>query len=303
MDYASDCYLCPGNVRVSGEKNAAYSSVYVFDNDHPAFSAEAPTPKHDPSGLYRSEKASGTTRVMCYSPHHEQSLAELSEDHFIDVFNVWAEQTEELLQREDVTQVLIFENKGEVIGVSNPHPHCQLYGASFEFKNLELERLAMEAHLRETGSHPMREILAAEQETDSRLVAGDDQTLSFLPYFSRFPFETYICPLEQHNYLFQCSREEMASFARVTRETLIRFDNLWQKPFPYMLVLHQAPKAYEGFYHTHIQVHPLVRQPSLQKYLAGVESGGGHFLNDVDPDGAAAQLRSLSGVHYRHQGG
>lgn len=218
---------------------------------------------------------------------------------YAELLKVWCEQTQELMQRPDVEQVLIFENKGEVIGVSNPHPHGQIYAASFEFKNLEIERMAMEAHHEQTGRHLMNDIIASEKETNSRVIAENSSALSFLPYFSRFPFETFICPKEGHNYLHELHGEDLVGFGEVLRETLIRFDNLWQKPFPYMLVLHQAPKGYQGNYHAHVQIHPLMRQANLQKFLAGVESGGGHFLNDVDPDGAAAQLRGLSHVHYR----
>ena len=235
---------------------------------------------------------------MCYSPNHSRSFAELDVQTFFEVFTTWADQTAELLKRPDVNQVLIFENKGEVIGVSNPHPHCQIYAASFEFKNLELERLAMEKHFANTSRELMADIIAAEREQGSRAIADTDNTLSFLPYFSRFPFEAFICPKQSYNYLHELPQSELEDMAAVTRDLLVRFDNLWCKPFPYMLVLHQAPKNYTGRYHTHIQIHPLMRQPNLQKFLAGAESGGGHFLNDVDPDGAAIQLRALSDTHY-----
>lgn len=300
VEYDEHCYLCPGNTRVSGQSNAAYGDVYVFDNDHPAFSPDAPTNLAPAPGIYRNAPASGTTRVMCYSPHHTRSLAECSLDVFETVIDTWAEQSQELLQRHDIEQVLIFENKGEVIGVSNPHPHCQIYAAAFEFPNLAIERLAMERYLADTGKQLMAEIIRSETETASRIVADLDQAISFLPYFSRFPFETFVCPKAPHNYLYELSTPERRDLAVALRETLVRFDNLWRQPFPYMLVLHQAAKGYSGRYHTHIQIHPLMRQANLQKFLAGVETGGGHFLNDVDPDGAAAQLRALPSEHYRN---
>lgn len=283
---------------MSGRQNEPYEGIFVFTNDHPAFSPDAPVELEPAPGIYQNARATGTTRVMCYSPHHSTSLAELPLSSHEQVLVTWAEQTRELLTQSNIEQVLIFENKGEVIGVSNPHPHCQIYAASFEFKNLELERLAMEAHLKETGRHLMADIIASETETNSRLVARNDAALSFLPYFSRFPFETFIVPTQSHNYLYELSNSELKSLAKVMQETLVRFDNLWRKPFPYMLVLHQAPRNYQGQYHCHIQIHPLMRQANLQKFLAGVETGGGHFLNDVDPDGAAAQLRALPDKHF-----
>ncbi|MFT7242909.1 MAG: UDPglucose--hexose-1-phosphate uridylyltransferase [Candidatus Azotimanducaceae bacterium] len=298
QSFDADCYLCPGNTRVSGKQNDAYEGLFVFDNDHPSFSDAAPRDLENPPGIYRNATATGITRVMCYSSNHAESLAELDQARLEAVLDCWAEETQSLMQRSDVAQVLVFENKGEVIGVSNPHPHCQLYAAGFEFKNLELERLAMEAHFKETGRHLMSDVISSEQETGSRVIFENDAAIAFLPYFSRFPFESFVCPTTRHAWLFELSQTERQALATALRQTLVRYDNLWQTPFPYMLVLHQAPADAGELYYFHIQIHPLMRQPTLQKFLAGVESGGGHFLNDVDPDQAAGQLRDVSDQHY-----
>jgi len=292
------CYLCPGNTRVSGKQNEAYEGLFVFDNDHPSFSDAAPRDLEPPPGIYRNATATGTTRVMCYSPNHTESLAELDQARIEAVLDCWAEETQTLMRRSDVEQVLVFENKGEVIGVSNPHPHCQIYAAGFEFKNLELERFAMEAHYNQTGRHLMSDVISSEKDTGSRIIFENDKAIAFLPYFSRFPFESFICPIQRHAWLFELSQTERQALASALLQTLVRYDNLWQRPFPYMLVLHQAPAGAGELYHFHIQIHPLMRQPNLQKFLAGVESGGGHFLNDVDPDQAAGQLRDVSDQHY-----
>ncbi|MFT7090841.1 MAG: UDPglucose--hexose-1-phosphate uridylyltransferase [Candidatus Azotimanducaceae bacterium] len=272
--------------------------MFVFDNDHPSFSDDAPRNLEVPPGIYRNAAAMGITRVMCYSPNHTESLAELDQTHIEAVLDCWADETHALMGRSDVAQVLVFENKGEVIGVSNPHPHCQIYAAGFEFKNLELERLAMEAHYKETGRHLMSDVISSEKETGSRVIFENDNAIAFMPYFSRFPFESFVCPIKRRAYLFELSQTERQALASALRQTLVRYDNLWERPFPYMLVLHQAPAGAGDLYHFHIQIHPLMRQPTLQKYLAGVESGGGHFLNDVDPDQAARQLRAVSDLHY-----
>tara|TARA_R110002072_G_scaffold3830_4_gene27284 strand:+ start:34101 stop:35159 length:1059 start_codon:yes stop_codon:yes gene_type:complete len=298
QSFDSNCYLCPGNVRVSGERNANYDGLFVFNNDHPSFSDQAPRDLATAPGIYRNAPATGTTQVMCYSPDHSQSLAQLDRSAFEAVIDRWADETQLLMQRSDVHQVLIFENKGAVIGVSNPHPHCQLYGASFEFKNLELERIAMESHLKATGRGLMADIISSERESNSRVIVENTGALAFLPYFSRFPYEAFVCPREQKAWLFELSSSARKDLAMALRDTLVRFDNLWNMPFPYMLVLHQGPVGDGEVYHCHIQIHPLMRQPTLQKFLAGVESGGGHFLNDVDPDQAAQQLRNTSNIHY-----
>lgn len=297
-DYDPGCYLCPGNSRVSGANNGDYTGLFVFDNDHPSFSENAPSDLSEAHGIYQNAPATGTTKVMCYSPKHNLSLAELSVSDTEAVLNEWADQSEALLQRSDISQVLVFENKGEVIGVSNPHPHCQIYAASFEFKNLELERLCQQNYFKEHNAHLFEEIIRSEQLAESRIVHENDQAIGFLPYFSRFPYESYVCPKNRYAWLHLMPETERAELADCLNQMLVRYDNLWQTTFPYMLVLHQAPAEIADNFHFHIQIHPLMRQPKLQKFLAGVESGGGHFLNDVDPDQAAQQLRAVPGVHY-----
>jgi UDPglucose--hexose-1-phosphate uridylyltransferase len=292
------CYLCPGNKRVSGAVNEAYDQLFVFDNDHPSFSADAPAELERPAGIYKNAPATGTTRVMCYSPDHSRTLAELDQATFELLVDRWASESEQLLTRTDVEQVLIFENKGAVIGVSNPHPHCQIYAASFEFKNLEMERVAKEQYFAKHQSHLMSDIIESEQEAGTRIIFENDNAIAFMPYFSRFPYESYICPKTRHGWLAELSSAERSDLAVALKQMLVRYDNLWRLSFPYMLVLHQASAKAGELYHFHIQIHPLMRQPTLQKYLAGAESGGGHFLNDVDPDQAAAQLCSVPDQHY-----
>ncbi len=297
-----DCYLCPGNKRVSGARNDNYKALYVFDNDHPSYSLTAPQELNPAPGIYRNAPATGITRVGCYSPNHNLSLAELSVSEIAALLDCWADQTEELALLPEVDHVLIFENKGEVIGVSNPHPHCQIYGAGYVFKNIEIELQSQQQYFEETGKPLFADIIASELQTGERVIAEAETALAFLPYFSRFPYEAFVAPRQAVQFLHQLSIEQRQDLAVVLQATLARFDNLWQKPFPYMLVLHQAPcdGAVYSQHHFHIQIHPLMRQANLQKYLAGVESGGGNFLNDVEPEAAASQLRALPTKHYLH---
>src|SRR5205823_4746854 len=194
--------------------------------------------------------------------------------------------------------VLVFENKGEVVGVSNPHPHCQIYATNFVFKTIEVEAAAQAAHLAEQGRPLFQDILAAEQADGRRLLVRRDQALSFIPYFARYPYETFVAPRATHPSLAHLSAAELVDFAAVLRETLIRFDNLWRMAFPYVMVLHQAPtdgSPHPGF-HFHIQIHPPLRKPGLLKYLAGPEIGGGNFLNDAAPEDTAAELQAVASV-------
>ena len=297
------CYLCPGNARVSGQVNPAYTGVYAFDNDHPCVGPGAPEP--EPSrGILQARRADGLSRVVCFTPRHDLTLAELSLAEVEALLEAWAREYRDLGARPEVTHVHVFENKGDVVGVSNPHPHCQVYATNFTFRTIEVEADASRAHHARTGRALLADVMDAEASDARRLVVPGDSAMSFVPYFARYPYETYIAPRAPHASLADVPDAERVAFARVLHETLVRMDNLWRMSFPYVLVLHQAPTdgaVYPGF-HFHVQVHPPLRKPGLLKYLAGPEVGGGNFLNDTAPEEKAAELRAVSAVHYRHAG-
>ena len=298
--YVPDCYLCPGNARSSGLRNEPYRGVFVFDNDHPCVGPGAPATLAAPRGIYRNRPASGSARVVCFTPRHDLALARLPEADVLDLLAVLQAQYTELGARDDVRHVLVFENRGEVTGTSNPHPHCQIYATNFVFKTIELEAEAQAAHLAEHGRPLFQDILAAEDADGRRLMVRRETALSFIPYFARYPYETFVAPRATHPSLAALTLSELADFAAVLRETLIRLDNLWRTPFPYVMVLHQAPTdggSYPGF-HFHIQIHPPLRKPGLLKYLAGPEIGGGNFLNDAAPEEKAAELQAVASEHY-----
>jgi len=296
--YVPDCYLCPGNARSSGQRNAPYRGVYVFDNDHPCVGSGAPPAPAPPRAeVYRASPATGRSRVVCYTPRHDLTLAQLPHDEVLGLLQALQAQYRELGAEKGVRHVLVFENKGEVVGVSNPHPHCQIYATNFVFKTIEQEAEAQH------DSPLFRQIIQAEEDDGRRILVRRGQALAFIPYFARYPYETYVAPRETHASLAGLSAAELSDFAAVLRETLIRLDNLWRMSFPYVMVLHQAPtdREYPGF-HFHIEIHPPLRKPGLLKYLAGPEIGGGNFLNDTSPEDKAAELQSVSDVHYKEGG-
>jgi UDPglucose--hexose-1-phosphate uridylyltransferase len=301
--YVPDCYLCPGNLRVSGERNPDYRSTYVFDNDHPSVGPLAPEELAPAPGIYRNRPARGIARVVCYSPRHDLTLAELEPAEVDGLLAIWQEQYRDLASHPDIAHVLVFENKGEVVGVSNPHPHCQIYATNFVFKTIETEVRAGERHLAETGRVLFQDILAAERQDGRRIIVENDNAVAFLPFFARYAYEVFVAPKATHPSLAALSDAERRDFAAVLQQVLIRFDNLWQMPFPYVMPLHQAPtdgRAYPGF-HFHIEFHPPLRKPNLLKYLAGPEIGGGNFLSDTSPDDKAAELRAVPSVHYKRR--
>jgi UDPglucose--hexose-1-phosphate uridylyltransferase len=303
--YVADCYLCPGNARVSGARNPAYDRTFVFDNDHPSVGPLAPSDLERPIGIYRNRPATGIARVVCYSPRHDLTLAELTPGDVDELLEVWQEQYRDLGSRPGIAHVLVFENKGAVVGVSNPHPHCQIYATNFVFKTIETEAAAGERHRLETGRVLFQDILEAERADGRRIIAENDAAIAFLPYFARYAYEVYVAPKATHPSLAALSPAERRDLAAVLHEVAVRYDNLWTMPFPYVMALHQAPTSsgpYDGF-HFHIELHPPLRKPSLLKYLAGPEIGGGNFLSDTSPEDKAAELRSVSNVHYRRRGG
>ncbi len=299
--YDPGCYLCPGNARVSGRTNPKYTGTYVFDNDHPCVGPDAPRVLVPPPGPYRVVPATGLARVVCYSPRHDVTLAELPVDGVDALLATWQDQMRELAGRPEVAHVLVFENKGEAVGVSNPHPHCQIYATNFAFKFIETEARTGERHLAETGRVLFQDILSAERQDGRRILLEQGSAIAFVPYFARYAYEVFVAPTRTHATLASLSDQERADLAAVLRDVVIRFDNLWKMPFPYVMALHQAPTdgpAYAGF-HFHIEFHPPLRKPNLLKYLAGPEIGGGNFLSDTAPEAKADELKAAGGPHYR----
>lgn len=298
--YLPDCYLCPGNTRVSGAQNPAYTGVYVFDNDHPCVGPDAPG-FEEPPPPYRARRAAGLARVICYSPRHDLTVAEMAEADIAQIAGAWQQQTRDLGARPEVRQVLIFENKGEVVGVSNPHPHGQVYATNFTWKTFDTELEAQRRYRAESGRALWADIIAAEERDGRRVLYADEHTIAFVPYFARYAYEVYVAPRRSVPHVAGLSDAEVESLARALKDVTVRFDNLWRQSFPYVMPLHQAPTDGGDYadFHFFIGFLPPLRRPNTLKYLAGPEIGGGNFLSDTSPEDKAAELRAVSAVHYR----
>jgi UDPglucose--hexose-1-phosphate uridylyltransferase len=291
--YDPDCYLCPENRRSGGEVNPDYTGVYTFTNDHPPVGPEAPE-AHCDDGLYRISPARGLSRVVCYSPRHDLALAELSVGQVIELVEAWRGEYEMLGARPEVNHVLIFENKGREVGVSNPHPHCQIYATNFIFSLVEREEEAAREHRHATGRCLFCDVMEAERRDGRRLIAENDGALAFVPHFARYAYEVYVMPRPHRRSLADLTAAEVRDLAVALRTVLIKYDNLFEMPFPYLLAIHQAPtdgRAHDD-YHLHLELQPPLRQPGLLKFLAGPELGG---------EAKAAELRTASEVHYKRR--
>jgi UDPglucose--hexose-1-phosphate uridylyltransferase len=239
---------------------------------------------------------------VCYSPKHNLSLAELEHREIENLIAAWQLQYTDLGHRDDINHVLMFENKGDTVGVSNPHPHGQIYATNFIFKTIETESRAGLRHLNETGRVLFSDIITAEQQDGRRIIFENETAIAFIPYFARYAYEVYVAPKRTHPGVSDLSDAEVTDFARALKAVLVKYDNLWQMPFPYVMPLHQAPTDgadYSGF-HFHIEFHPPLRKPNLLKYLAGPEIGGGNFLSDTSPEEKAGELRAQPDTHYKY---
>jgi UDPglucose--hexose-1-phosphate uridylyltransferase len=199
-----------------------------------------------------------------------------------------------------VRQVLIFENKGEVVGVSNPHPHAQVYATNFTWKTFDTELDAQRRYAAAHGGALFDDIIAAERADGRRLLYEDEHVIAFVPYFARYAYEAYVAPRRRVPHVTALSDAEVEALARALKDVTVRYDNLWRQSFPYVMPVHQAPTDggdYRDF-HCFVGFLPPLRRPNTLKYLAGPEIGGGNFLSDTSPEATAAELRALSAVHY-----
>lgn len=302
--YDPACYLCPGNQRIHGEKNPAYSGVYIFDNDHPVVGFHAPeisaTKAITGQGLYRKERALGIARVVCYNPRHNVTLAEMEIAQIAQVFASWRSQMQEFMANPSIKYALVFENKGELCGVSNPHPHCQIYATDFIFKHTEQQLQASSEYFHQTGRHLFRQIIENELTDGVRVVAENAGAVAFIPFFARYAYEMMIFPKKQHASFITMSDTELYDLAAVFREVIRRYNLNFQMNFPYVMSVQQAPVdgANYPLYHLHLSILPPLRQPGLVKYLAGPEIGGGNFMADTMPEEKAAELQKVDLASY-----
>jgi UDPglucose--hexose-1-phosphate uridylyltransferase len=270
--------------------NPDYRGVYVFTNDLPVFSPDAPVPSPG-DDLYRTRQAVGTAEVICYHHDPARSLADLTDDEVAAVCHAWQERTRALQSMTGVAHVLIFENRGAVVGTSNPHPHCQIYAGSMVYATMAREVEVAASHRRETGRSLLADVVKREL-NGPRVIAEGEHFFGCVPWFALYSYEVHILPRRPVSSLLDLDAAQLRSLALVLREVVQRYDALWGFRLPYVLAVHQAPVGEHRDYPFHIELHPPLRAPGLMKYLAGPEVGGGSMTNESDPDEKAAQLRA-----------
>jgi len=290
------CPLCP--TRPGSEPTEVPDSDYeivVFENKFPSMRAIPPTPAVTSSKLYKVKPAQGLCEVVLYTPHHDGSLADLSVEEINRLVYVWTDRYEELGKLDFIEYVFIFENKGEVIGVTIPHPHGQIYAFPFIPPKIQREIESSERHLKNTGECLFCDVLSEELGDGRRIVAENAHFVAFVPFFAHYPYEVHIYARQHKASLTDLRYDEKLDLAKLLKTILTKYDRLWGFSLPYVMVMHQKPtdgKPYHG-YHFHIEFYPPNRTKEKLKYLAGTEVGAYTFVNDTLPEEKAAELRKV----------
>lgn len=288
-----DCYLCPGVTRASGEKNPDYKGVWAFDNDYACFSPKAPLVQSDsPCEVVADNR--GRCRVLCWSEFHNATLSQLSPESMREVVNLWSNEYTTLSQEEDIQYVLIFENKGKEVGVSNLHPHGQIYGTGYLPGRISRMRQAMKEWHNKNKKTVLSSLL--ENPTWGELTVDENQYFSqIVPWAARFPYETWILPKRPVAHIAAMTEEEREALSEIFQRAVIRYDNLFQRDCPNITLHFNAPTdgGEQKSWHYFCCFQPPLRDTEKLKYLAGFESGGGDIVNPVAPERAAQQLKAV----------
>lgn len=297
--YDPQCYLCPGNTRANDAQNPPYENTFVFTNDFAALLPDVPPAPESDSELFRLMDVQGTCRVICFSPRHDLTLPEMEVEDIRRVVDVWAEQTTDLAR--NYRWVQIFENKGQMLGASNPHPHGQIWAGSWlpneAVKENENQLLYYEEH-----QQPLLVDYATQESASGvRTIVENEDWIAVVPYWAMWPFEMLLVPRRHVLRLPDLTDAERDSLASVLKRLLTRYDNLFKISFPYSMGWHQAPNDNQKHEHWQLHAHfypPLLRSATVRKFMVGYEMLA-EAQRDLTPEQAAARLKELSETHYK----
>jgi len=312
--YDPKCYLCPGNERAGGAKNPQYEHTFMFTNDFAALLPDTPIPtavrEHS---LFRTQAVRGTSRVMCFSPRHDLTLPEMELSDIRQVVDTWAGQVTELSQEYQWVQV--FENKGAVMGSSNPHPHGQIWAQDTLPNQPTKEDLNQRSYFEQTGKPLLLAYIDMEMRMGERIVVENDMWLAVVPYWATWPFEILLLPKRHVRHLPDLDGDERDALAAILKRLLNRYDNLFETSFPYSMGWHGAPSensplstqhaADHTGIATHWQLHahfypPLLRSATVKKFMVGYEMMA-EAQRDITAEQAAERMRALQDLHYKHR--
>jgi len=299
VQYDPQCYMCPGNLRASGERTPKYEHVFVFNNDYPALLADTPQIDYKQGELLVARGEPGICRVMCFSPRHDLTIARMEVKDVQLVVDAWVEEYQKLSANPLINYVQIFENRGAMMGCSNPHPHCQFWSTASLPTYPKAEQEAFQDYAQAHQSCLLCDYLKLEIDLKERIVCENNGFMAVVPFWATWPFETLILSKRHISDMGALGTTERLDLADILKRITVRYDNLFQTSFPYSMGFHQRPgdSAHpEWHFHAHFYP-PLLRSATVRKFIVGYELLAA-AQRDITPESAAERLRNLSEIHF-----
>lgn len=300
-EYDSKCYLCPGNERAGGKVNPTYSGTYSFTNDFSALLSDTPKGVYNDTSLFKAESVNGKCKVICFSPRHDLTIPQMEVRTIKGVVDVWQKEYNELGMKPDVNYIQIFENKGSIMGCSNPHPHGQIWSSSSIPSEIQKEIINQQNYFEQNGRTLLSDYLEAELKKGERLLCQNKYFVALIPFWAVWPFEAMIISHKAHQNISTLDDEEKMALADIYKQLTIMYDNLFEVSFAYSAGIHQSPTDDKNHPHWHLHLHfypPLLRSAAVKKFMVGYEMLA-EAQRDITPEQSAFRLRELSKIHYK----
>lgn len=295
------CYLCPGNERAGGFRNPDYKETFVFVNDFSSLLADAPAGEYKDGDLFLAKSERGICKVICFSPSHNLTIPEMEVSDIRKVVDLWVSEFKEIAANDFINYVQIFENKGAIMGCSNPHPHGQIWSESEVPVEPAKESIKQLEYYKKHGRTLLSDYLARELEVQQRIVVENNSFVALVPFWATWPFEAMIVSRRPIQNITQLNDNEKTDFADIYKRLTVKYDNLFEVSFPYSAGIHQAPTDGKDHLEWHVHMHfypPLLRSATVKKFMVGYEMLG-NPQRDITAEQAAQRLRELPDVHYK----
>lgn len=299
--YDNACYLCPTNQRADGSTNPNYKDSFVFVNDFSALLSDTPSGEYNENNLLKAESEKGLCKVIAFSPRHDLTLPEMAEEEIKKVVDVWQSEYVELSKIEWIRYIQIFENKGSIMGCSNPHPHGQIWAQHTLPTEIEKETIQFKQHFNTTGRTLLMDYWQLEEKQQTRVIINNEHFIVVVPFWASWPYETLLISKAHRQNIAQFSEEEKTDLAKTIKELTTKYDNIFATSFPYSAGMHQAPVNNGAYDEWHWHMHfypPLLRSASVKKFMVGYEMLATP-QRDITPEFAADMIKRQSNIHYK----
>lgn len=299
--YDPKCYLCPGNTRADGTQNPDYTDSFVFVNDFSALLDNTLIEQYNEENLLVAESEKGICKVISFSPRHDLTLPQMELSAIHAVVDLWQREFGELATKEWIKYIQIFENKGSIMGCSNPHPHGQIWAQSSLPVEIQKKSVQQEAYYKRHGRTLLQDYVALELKKDERVIINNEHFVALVPFWAAWPYETMIVSKRAVSSILAFTEEEKLDFARTLKELTVRYDNIFKTSFPYSAGMHQSPvnSGDHPEWHWHMLFYPpLLRSATVKKFMVGYEMLA-MPQRDITPEQAADMIKKQSTIHYK----